>query len=84
MQHGDNWKRGGFRPVNDDVVGIKRESPERQRTAGSVGTDVAALGSPGYKPTGVIDSPSTRLALSWLSSAKDQISKMSALASGRA
>ena len=55
MQNGDNLKGRGFGAVNNSVVGITGERPETQRTAGEVGTGMAACGSLGDKGTGIVD-----------------------------
>jgi hypothetical protein len=55
VQNGDNLKGRGFGTVNNGVVGIASERPETQRTAGEVGTGVAACGSFGDKGTGIIE-----------------------------
>ena len=55
MQNGDNLKRRRFGPVNNGVVGVAGERPEPQRTAGEIGTGMAAHGSLSNKRAGIVD-----------------------------
>jgi hypothetical protein len=55
MQNRDNLKGRRVGPVDNRVIGITRERPETQRTAGEVGACVAAHGSLGNKGASIVN-----------------------------